>query len=103
MKGFDKIEKLMDPGRWPHPEIPTRQMLWVLIVTCLQFMGDYPNWYRKRPTVLFRLKSPVLFKAFPWVYGCFLKVVTIDPLVWVVSDSSADFPTHKTYIPVPTT
>ena len=29
-KGNRKIKSLLDPGRWPHPEIPTRQMLWIL-------------------------------------------------------------------------
>ena len=44
LKGFNKLAELLDPGRWPNPDIPTRQMLWVLTVTCLQFMGDY--WIR---------------------------------------------------------
>ena len=26
-KGFKKIIELLDPGRWPNPDIPTRQML----------------------------------------------------------------------------
>ena len=43
-RGYDRISHLLDPGRWPHPDIPTRQMLWVLMVFCLQFMGDY--WLR---------------------------------------------------------
>ena len=29
---FDKITTLLDPGRWPHPEISSRKMLWVLTV-----------------------------------------------------------------------
>ena len=37
---FEMISELLDPVRWPHPEIPTRQMQWLLIVVCLQFMGD---------------------------------------------------------------
>ena len=41
---FDTILSLLDPGRWPHPEIPSHQMIWILIVVCLQFMGDY--WLR---------------------------------------------------------
>ena len=44
LKGYDKLIELLDPGRWPNPDIPTRQMLWVLTVACLQFMGDY--WIR---------------------------------------------------------
>jgi len=44
LKGYNKISTLMDPGRWPYPEIPLRQMLWILLVACLQFMGDY--WLR---------------------------------------------------------
>jgi len=43
-KGFKKVIELLDPGRWPNPDIPTRQMLWSLTLTCLQFMGDY--WIR---------------------------------------------------------
>ena len=43
-KGYTKLGDLLDPGRWPNPDIPTRQMLWILTVTCLQFMGDY--WMR---------------------------------------------------------
>jgi len=39
-----KIAKLMDPGRWTHPDIPARQMLWLLITGCLQFKPDY--WLR---------------------------------------------------------
>jgi len=44
LKGYNNISGLMDPGRWPNPEIPSRQMLWILLTTCLQFMGDY--WLR---------------------------------------------------------
>ena len=44
LKGYTKLGDLLDPGRWPNPDIPTRQMLWILTVTCLQFMGDY--WIR---------------------------------------------------------
>ena len=43
-KGYAKLGELLDPGRWPNPDIPARQMLWILTVTCLQFMGDY--WIR---------------------------------------------------------
>ena len=36
---------LLDPGRWPHPEIPSQQILWILTEICFhQFMGDY--WLR---------------------------------------------------------
>jgi len=42
--GFAKASALLDPGRWPNPDIPTRQMLWILTVVCFQFMGDY--WLR---------------------------------------------------------
>ena len=44
LKGFDKLIELLDPARWPNPDVPTRQMLWCLTVTCLQFLGDY--WIR---------------------------------------------------------
>jgi hypothetical protein len=44
LKGYTKLGDFLDPGRWPNPDIPTRQMLWILTVTCLQFMGDY--WIR---------------------------------------------------------
>ena len=43
-RGCNKTRNLLDPGRWPNPDIPTRQMLWTLTVICLQFMGDY--WIR---------------------------------------------------------
>ena len=42
--GFDKATQLLDPGRWPHPEIPARQMLWILTLVCFQSMGNY--WMR---------------------------------------------------------
>ena len=42
--GFESVRELLNPGRWPHPETPSRQMLWILTVVCLQFMGDY--WLR---------------------------------------------------------
>ena len=42
--GFENISHLLDPGRWPHPEIPSRQMILILTVVCFQFMGDY--WLR---------------------------------------------------------
>ena len=44
LKGYDTIINLLDPGIWSHPDIPTRQMLWILIHVCLQFTGDY--WLR---------------------------------------------------------
>ena len=43
-RGFDKVSSLLDSARWPSPDIPTRQMLWILSLACLQFMGDY--WLR---------------------------------------------------------
>ena len=43
-RGSNDIMELLDPGRWPHPEIPSRQMLWILTAICFQFMGDY--WLR---------------------------------------------------------
>ena len=42
--GFYIISCLLDPGRWPHPEIPSHQIMWILTAICLQFMGDY--WLR---------------------------------------------------------
>ena len=44
LKGYAIIMNLLDPGRCSHPDIPTRQMLWILIHVCLQFTGDY--WLR---------------------------------------------------------
>ena len=44
LKGYTKLGELLDPGRWSNSDIPTRQMLWIPTVTCLQFMGDY--WIR---------------------------------------------------------
>ena len=50
--GFIKADNLLYPGRWPHPEIPSRQMLWILTLVCFQSMGDYwlrhvrPDWTR---------------------------------------------------------
>ncbi len=37
-QGFDVISKTL------HPEIPTRQMQWILTLACLQFQSDY--WLR---------------------------------------------------------
>ena len=57
-RGCDKIRNLLDPGRWPNPDIPTRQMLWTLTVTCLQFMGDY--WIRHvRPDMTERFSQGI--------------------------------------------
>ncbi|EJK51883.1 hypothetical protein THAOC_28906, partial [Thalassiosira oceanica] len=42
--GYQRAKELLDPGRWPCPDVPTRQMLWILTVACFQFMGDY--WLR---------------------------------------------------------
>ena len=44
IQGFDLVSEALDPGRYPHPEIPTRQMQWILTFACLQFQGDY--WLR---------------------------------------------------------
>ena len=41
LKGYTTLGDLLGPGRWPNPDIPTRQILWILAVTYLQFMGDY--------------------------------------------------------------
>ena len=38
---FNKMTTLLDPGRWPHPEMPSRQILWILTVISFQLMGDY--------------------------------------------------------------
>jgi len=43
-KEYDTIINLLDPGIWSHPDILTRQMLWILIHVCMQFTGDY--WLR---------------------------------------------------------
>ena len=40
-RGFAKVNRLLDPGRWPHLEIPARQIIWVLTLVCFQSMGDY--------------------------------------------------------------
>ena len=42
--GFENIVNLLNTGRWPHLEIPSRQMLWILKVVCFQFLGYY--WLR---------------------------------------------------------
>ncbi len=43
-RGFNVIKRLLNPGWWPHPDIPAQQMLWILTLACLQFTGDY--WIR---------------------------------------------------------
>ena len=43
-RGFNKLKERLDLGRWPHPELPSRQILWILFVVYFQFMGDY--WLR---------------------------------------------------------
>ena len=43
-KGLARVSELLDPARWPHSEIPSKQMLWMLLSLCLQFTGDY--WLR---------------------------------------------------------
>jgi hypothetical protein len=49
-KNFELARQLLDPLRWPHPDIPTRQMLWLLTVACFQFQGDY--WLQNVPPYL---------------------------------------------------
>ncbi len=44
LKGTTSISNLLNPGRWPHPNIPMQQMLWILTLICMQFMGNY--WLR---------------------------------------------------------
>ena len=47
---YKDISEMLDPVKWCHPEIPTRQMLWLLTIVCLQNLGDYlirhirPDW-----------------------------------------------------------
>jgi len=36
-----KISDILDPNAIVPAEIPTRQCLWLLILTCLQFKGNY--------------------------------------------------------------
>ena len=49
-KGLAGVTELLDPARWPHPEVPSQHMLWILLLACLQFTGDYwiqhvcPDW-----------------------------------------------------------
>ena len=35
------IDPLLNPGRWPHPDVPAWQMLRILTLACLQLMDDY--------------------------------------------------------------
>ena len=39
--GFDMAKELLDPAAWPHPDIPTQQMLFLLTLACFQFQPDY--------------------------------------------------------------
>ena len=39
--GFDRAKELLDPAEWPHPDIPTQQMLFLLTLACFQFQPDY--------------------------------------------------------------
>ena len=41
---FVLIDPLLNLGRWPHPDVPARQMLRILALACLQLMDDY--WIR---------------------------------------------------------
>ena len=43
----DMIKALLDPRRWIQPEIPTRQLAFLMLRNCLQFRGDY--WLRHLP------------------------------------------------------
>ncbi|EJK59095.1 hypothetical protein THAOC_20726 [Thalassiosira oceanica] len=43
----DMIKALLDPRRWTQPEIPTRQLAFLMLRNCLQFRGDY--WLRHLP------------------------------------------------------
>ena len=38
--GFNMIAQLLDPGEWPHPKTPGRQILWILTVACFQFSWE---------------------------------------------------------------
>ena len=38
---YRDISEMLDPVKWCHPEIPTKQMLWLLTVVCLQNLADY--------------------------------------------------------------
>eukprot|EP00956_Cyclotella_meneghiniana_P009720 scaffold13462_cov36-Cyclotella_meneghiniana.AAC.4 len=40
-KTNNTIATLLDPSRWTHPDIPSWQMLWLLILMCLQFKDMY--------------------------------------------------------------
>ncbi|EJK64395.1 hypothetical protein THAOC_14871, partial [Thalassiosira oceanica] len=46
----DMIKALLDPRRWAQPEIPTRQLAFLMLRNCLQFRGDY--WLRHLPPQL---------------------------------------------------
>ena len=35
LKGYAKISKLLDPRRWPNPDITTCKMMWMLTTTCI--------------------------------------------------------------------
>ena len=41
LKGFDKAKRLLDPATTSHPDIPTRQMLFLLTLACFQHQPDY--------------------------------------------------------------
>jgi hypothetical protein len=57
-RGLDVIVCLLDPGQWPHLDIPAQQMLWVLTLACLQFTGDY--WIRHdRPDYTIEFAKPI--------------------------------------------
>ena len=44
LKEYTELGELLGQGRWPNPDIPAHQMLWILTVTCRHFKGDY--WVR---------------------------------------------------------
>lgn len=45
VKSSEKASALLDPVRWPHRVMPSRQMLWVLNLVCFQFNGNYCLWH----------------------------------------------------------
>eukprot|EP00957_Ditylum_brightwellii_P204132 15337865-Ditylum_brightwellii.AAC.1 len=38
---FSRIEHKLDPSRYPEPQLPVRQCLWLLTLRCLQHLGNY--------------------------------------------------------------
>ena len=54
----DLIKALLDPRRWTQPEIPTRQLAFLMLRNCLQFRGDY--WLRHLPPHVTKLFAEYL-------------------------------------------